>query len=263
MNLEDPFPKGDALLAAGYSSASQRARVVTEGWVSKHIYCLACESDKLLRTTSNTEARDFECSRCGHPYELKSSSKTFGTRVVDGAYSSMMRRINSSTLPSFLLLHYTSSWDFVNLFAIHHVLITQDAIEKRKALAVTARRAGWIGCNLLLENIPPEGRIGLICDGVAAPRATCRANFAAVERLALLSSSNRRWTTITLRLIHELGKPAFTIKDAYTFSDQLQTLFPRNHNIYAKIRQQLQVLRYAGIIKFESRGRYRIGPAAL
>ena len=33
-----------------------------------------------------------------------------------------------------------------------------DIIEKRKPLAETARRAGWIGCNIVLKNIPNEGR---------------------------------------------------------------------------------------------------------
>ena len=37
-----------------------------------------------------------------------------------------------------------------------------DIIEKRKPLAETARRAGWTGCNILLNRIPNEGRIYIV-----------------------------------------------------------------------------------------------------
>jgi type II restriction enzyme len=38
-------------------------------------------------------------------------------------------------------------------------------IEKRKPLSSTARRAGWIGCNILLDTIPTSGKIFYIKDG--------------------------------------------------------------------------------------------------
>jgi type II restriction enzyme len=251
------LPRGDASLVEGYASASQRARVITESWIKHHGYCLACESDCLLQTASNTQARDFECDRCGHPYELKSASSPFGRRIVDGAYASMMRRIQTSTVPSFLLLQYTVAWEIINLSVIHHVLITPAAIEKRKALAITARRAGWIGCNILLRDIPPEGRIPLIVEGLAMPKQNCRERFASTERLSHLSPIRRGWAASVLRLLHTLGRQRFTIDDAYSFEVQLAELYPANQNVRPKIRQQLQVLRDAGILIFESRGTYR------
>ncbi len=251
-------PTGDASLGDGYASASQRARVVTEAWIKSYGYCLACESDKLLPTASNTQARDFECDRCGHPYELKSSTSPFARRVTDGAYASMMRRIQTSTVPSFLLLQYTATWSLVNLFAIHHALITSSAIERRKALALTARRAGWVGCNILLSGIPPEGRIALIERGIAMPKEQSRLRFASIERLSGLSASQRGWAAAVLRLLHGLGKERFSTDDAYTLEPELSRLYPANHNVRPKIRQQLQLLRDAGLLSFESRGIYRL-----
>ncbi len=221
-----------------------------------HGYCLACESDRLLPTSSNTQARDFECDRCGHPYELKSASSPFGRRIIDGAYVSMMRRIQTSTVPSFLLLQYTATWNIANLWAVHHVLITATAIEQRKALALTARRAGWVGCNILLSGIPPEGRIPLIVNGLAIPKQESRSRFAATERLSCLSPLGRGWAASVLRLLHQLGKRQFTIDEAYTLESELGRLYPANRNVRPKIRQQLQVLRDAGLIAFESRGVY-------
>ncbi|MCB9805227.1 hypothetical protein H6769_06535 [Candidatus Peribacteria bacterium] len=38
-------------------------------------------------------------------------------------------------------------------------------IEKRKPLSSTARRAGWTGCNILLNLIPESGKIYYIQNG--------------------------------------------------------------------------------------------------
>lgn len=37
-----------------------------------------------------------------------------------------------------------------------------EIIEKRKPLSDTARRAGWVGCNIVLKQIPEEGRIFIV-----------------------------------------------------------------------------------------------------
>jgi type II restriction enzyme len=251
------LPIGDSSLALGYASASQRARVVTEAWIKHHGYCLACKGDQLVPTSANTQARDFECKHCRHAYELKSAASPFGKRVTDGAYASMMRRISTSTTPSFLLLQYTATWNVTNLWAIHHALITPSAIEQRKALAVTAKRAGWVGCNILLSGIPPEGRIPLVVNGFAIPKSESRRRFAASEGLSHLSPLGRGWAASTLRLLHKMDKPRFTIEEAYSLEAELSLLYPSNKNVRPKIRQQLQVLRDAGIIRFESRGNYR------
>jgi type II restriction enzyme len=155
-------------------------------------------------------------------------------------------------------MQYTATWNLANLFAIHHVFITPEAIEQRKPLAETARRAGWVGCNILLSGIPPEGRIPLILEGVWVPRQECRSRFATVERLAVLTPSIRGWTATVLGLLHRKGKQRFTIADAYELESELKRIYPANMNVRPKIRQQLQVLRDAGLLIFESRGTYRL-----
>lgn len=251
------IPAGDITLAKTYTSGSQRARVITEAWVRQHGYCLACKSDSLRQTSANTQARDFECLLCGHPYELKSTASSFGRRIADGAYISMMRRISSSTVSSFFLLQYTPAWRIANLSVIHHTLITSSAIEQRKPLGPTARRAGWVGCNILLANIPPEGRIPLIINGESVPKYESRALFVATERLSALGPIDRGWSASVLRLLHEMGREQFSTDDAYSMELELSRLFPKNRHVRPKIRQQLQILRDAGLITFESRGCYR------
>jgi type II restriction enzyme len=247
---------GDSSLASNLISASQRARVVTEAWVAANGYCVACSSDHLIQTPANTHARDFECDHCKQPYELKSSASTFGRRIVDGAYGTMITRIRNGTVPNLLLLQYGAGWKIESMWAVHHVLITENIIEKRPPLSANARRAGWIGCNILLSEIPPEGKIPLIAAGEALPRLATRSHYEATENLSSLSPGTRGWTSAVLSGLHRLGKTRFTIQDAYSLEAQLSGLYPQNRNIKPKIRQQLQVLRDAGLISFEGRGEY-------
>ena len=241
-----------------YTSKSQLARVLSESWVAEHGYCLACDSDRLLQTAANTQARDFECEVCRHPYELKSSVRPFGGKIVDGAFASMMRRIESKSVPSFLLLRYSEGQSIVDLTAVHRSLITPEIVERRKPLASTARRAGWVGCNILLGGVPPEGRIRLIDNGIALPKKAVRSVFSATENLASESTASRSWTRALLACLHRLPNRRFTLAQAYQFEEELGALYPANRNLRAKIRQQLQVLRDAGLLSFAGRGQYRL-----
>ena len=241
-----------------YTSKSQLARVMSESWMATNGYCLACESERILPTAANTQVRDFECQACGHPYELKSALKPFGTKIVDGAYASMMRRIESGSVPSFLLLRYTQSSAITDLVAIHRSLITREVIQERKPLSLSAKRAGWIGCNILLSGIPPEGRIPLIQNGIPISKKSSRAIFAATERLGNQPIRSRGWSRALLNCLHRLPASRFTLEQAYRFERELSSLYPENKNVRPKIRQQLQVLRDAGLLVFEGLGHYRL-----
>ncbi len=245
-------------LAARFSSASQQARVLTENWVMTNGYCLACENDRLSPTTQGTKARDFTCSQCLTPYELKSSRRHFRDRVIDGAYGAMMERISASETSSLLLLRYTSDYAVSEFFAIHHSLITPEVIEKRRPLSEMARRAGWVGCNILLSRIPPEGRIPIIESGALLSKANTRGRYALAKNLQQFKPEDRGWLSSLLSGLHRFGKPRFTLHDAYTLEPELRQLYPNNHHIRPKIRQQLQRLRDAGLLRFESPGVYRL-----
>jgi type II restriction enzyme len=48
------------------------------------------------------------------------------------------------------------------------------------------------------------------------------------------------------------------LDDVYRFQNDLGRLHPKNSNIRPKIRQQLQVLRDIGVVRFISPGRYQV-----
>jgi type II restriction enzyme len=41
-------------------------------------------------------------------------------------------------------------------------MFSESAVIKRKPLAATARRAGWVGCNIALNRVPADARIALV-----------------------------------------------------------------------------------------------------
>lgn len=130
-----------------------------------------------------------------------------------------------------------ATWSVKNLLLIPSFAFPPSAIIKRKPLAQTARRAGWIGCNIALHQIPAEARISIVVDSQITPANDVRAQFGRVRPLGQISAKERGWTLEVLNAVRRLGKKEFTTSEAYTFSHELERLHPYNRHIRDKIRQ--------------------------
>jgi type II restriction enzyme len=93
---------------------------------------------------------------------------------------------------------------------------------------------------------------------MAIDASAVREQYAAVRPLAALNVHARGWTLDVLRLVRNLNKRLFSLREAYAFAPELSKLHPNNRNIQPKIRQQLQVLRDMGLLRFVSRGEYEV-----
>ena len=126
---------------AKYTSGSQQARIWTEQWVSEWIYCPNCGHPKITQFPANLPVADFYCTACSDQYEIKSQKKPFGSRVADGAYSTKCERLISSSNPNLLLINYDLAGAAVrNVCVVPKHFFVLDIIERRKPLALTARR---------------------------------------------------------------------------------------------------------------------------
>lgn len=247
-------------LADRYHGATQRARVVSEAWIAANLFCLACDSDQLQREQANSKTLDFRCTDCSGLYELKSSSSAIRGRLPDGAYKTMMATMRSGRTPHLLAMHYDkNSWTVANLFAIPGFALTPSTIHCRNPLAETARRAGWVGCDILLSRMPPDARVNIVENGKAAPKRLVRERFAKLKPLAELSLPQRGWTLDVLNVVRKVGKQEFTLAEVQDHAPELQRLHPENRHVQEKVRQQLQVLRDLGLLTFlNNRGLYRM-----
>jgi type II restriction enzyme len=243
-------------LALQYKAGPQIARVLSEDWCSRELYCPACDSNRILRSKTNTPAVDFACPNCEQLFQLKSSRTWNARKIPDAGYAAMIRAIRADRTPHLLLMQYTRDWCISNLLLIPRVFFTETIIEKRKPLSATARRAGWVGCNIVLAGIPEDGKIGIVSAGVAESERKVRQEFNRIRALAKLPPSLRGWTVDVLNVIRGLGRPEFSLEEVYRSESQLKARHPQNQNIRPKIRQQLQVLRDLGLIDFRGGGLY-------
>ena len=246
-------------LAKDYRSNTQRIRVLTEDWVSCNMYCPICGRPVLHHYEANRPVADFFCDDCHSDFELKSKEgKELQSdhKIVDGAYETMIRRITSLQNPNFFFLTYQNF--VVNNFVLipNHFFIP-GIIEKREPLSDHAKRAGWIGCNIDLHNIPESGKIFIIRNGQEIDHQQVIACYQKTEALKTDNLDSRGWIMDVLNCIDRIASKDFTLSQIYAFEQELKIKHPDNNFIKDKIRQQLQLLRDKGLLEFTSRGNYR------
>jgi type II restriction enzyme len=246
-------------LAERYKSSSQKSRVLTESWVGEEIYCPSCGAN-VNRYEYNRPVADFYCPVCKEEYELKSKGCSFGRKVVDGAYKTMIERLTSNHNPNLFLLDYDpKSYEVSNFFTIPKYFFVPEIIERRKPLSQSARRAGWVGCNIILHTIPQAGKIYYIQNKVILPKKAIleswqKTLFLKQEQKAI----ERGWTLDIMNCLDKLGKKEFLLREIYAFEKKLKSRHPHNLHIKDKIRQQLQILRDNGYLEFLGRGIYKL-----
>ncbi len=131
-------------------------------------------------------------------------------------------------------------------------------IEKRPPLPRIARRAGWVGCNILLSALPVDSRIDIVRNEIERPMEAVRELWQAFAFLRNAAPESRGWTADVLACVRAVPGPEFTLQDIYPFEERLGKMHKDNRNVRPKIRQQLQVLRDHGVLEFLGRGRYRV-----
>lgn len=250
----------DEQLTTHYKSPSQKARVLTEDWVDKSVFCPNCGHLEIDKYPNNQPVADFFCLNCREDYELKSKQNNIGTKILDGAYHAKIERLRSSSNPNLFVLSYNlSSFRILDFFVIPKHFFVPEIIEKRKPLAANARRAGWIGSNILLQKIPQIGKIFLVREQRVEPKEKV---FGEWRKTLFLREekeiSARGWLLDVMRCVERVEKREFILDDIYRFEAELSVLHPENRHIKDKIRQQLQVLRDKDYLDFIAKGKYQL-----
>ena len=248
----------DNSILENYHSSSQIARVLTEAWVNQNMYCPRCGNSGIRHFKNNRPVADFYCPICNNEYELKSKNGALGRKIADGAYSTMIERITSNDNPDFFFMSYSKQELKVkNFVLIPKHFFVPDIIEKRKPLSPSARRSGWIGCNILIEKIPEQCRIDIISNGKIIDKDYVVNKVNKSYRLKTNDINSRGWLLDILNCVNKISSQSFTLEEMYLFEEALHIKHPQNNNIKPKIRQQLQFLRNKGFIEFLGNGRYR------
>lgn len=246
----------DTNIMNSYKSPSQRVRVMSETWVANNLYCPCCGNSRIKKLANNRPVSDFVCQKCGEIFELKSQKGKIKRKIPGGAYSVAIKRVTEATNPGLFILSYDHGYNVIDLIFIPKFFFTFDIIEKRKPLPPTARRAGWVGSNILQCNVPDQGKISMIINGYTADIGEVVTNYMRIKTLQISNVEARGWVMDVLNCINSIHGDNFKLSDVYKFEGKLSLAHPRNHNIKAKIRQQLQILRDKGLIEFCGHGCY-------
>lgn len=250
---------GFAEPAAVYKGPTQTARSVTEAWVALHGFCPNCPADHLPQLPNNSPVADFRCDACGEEYELKAKRGKLGRSIPAGAFSTMTARLAAANNPSLFAMSYDRAAARVtDLILVPSHFFTPEIIDAKNPTHPKGRSNPWVGCNILIGQVPASGRISLIRSGVAAPKAEVRAAWAATRFLRDEGLKARGWLLAVMGAVEAVGRPEFTLAEVYAQEGRLAALYPGNNNVRPKIRQQLQVLRDRGWLAFgDKRGTYR------
>lgn len=245
--------------AAAFESGSQNARIWTEQWVKTWLFCPNCGASNLAGYERNRPVADFHCPTCSEEFELKAQKGRLGRKVVDGAFGTMCERLAASNNPNLVLMRYSRErLEVSDLVLVPKHFFIRDIIEERKPLGMTARRAGWVGCNIRIGDIPETGKIHVVRDRQLAPKQLVLEQWRSTLFLRNQSAVGRGWLIEVMKCVDLIGSPTFSLEDVYAFEGRLSSLYPDNRNVRPKIRQQLQVLRDNGYLDFVGRGRYRL-----
>ena len=251
--------KLDLSIANNYKSKSQITRVITEKWVQNNISCPNC-GNKLNKYENNRPVADFFCDVCREDYELKAKQgKSEGKKMINGAYSTMIDRITGINNPNFFFLIYNKDYIINNFFGVSKDIFVPEIIEKRNPLSSSARRSGWIGCNILISEIPKFSKIYYIKNSNSIKDSVVKEQWQKTNFSNITNNLKKRsWIYDILYCIDKINKKEFSLKEIYNFESFLQIKHKKNQHIKAKIRQQLQILRDKNFIKFIGNGNYKI-----
>jgi type II restriction enzyme len=245
-------------IAQNYKSPAQVARVVRESWFQNNSYCPNCGQDSLEQFANNQPVADFYCGSCKEQYELKSKKNSLGRKINDGAYKTMLERISSQENPSFFLLTYSrQNWQVKDFLVVPKHFFIPQMIEKRKPLPSTARRFGWVGCNILIESIPESGKIFFIREKQVVEKENVLEKWQQTAFLKTTKQESKGWLLDVLNCLDKIATTEFELQDVYAFENDLRQLHPENNFVKDKIRQQLQLLRDRGLLEFQGKGQYK------
>jgi len=136
-----------------FKSESQRARAL-EVWARLNLWCHNCGNPNLVTLPPGTPVADLRSPVCSMEYQIKSTQGRFGGSILGAAYGPLEKRCKDGVMPDYLLIEYDlGRRQVVRVNLIRGIDLTMDRIVKRTPLKETARRAGWIGCNIRIDGL--------------------------------------------------------------------------------------------------------------
>jgi type II restriction enzyme len=143
-----------------WKSESRIIGEACEDYVIHKIKCIRCDNNNFEKYKTNEKSKDLICISCNQKYQIKAKSATHKQinnikcknqfKTIGGEYSTTLNNINEK-IDYLIILYEKQSYKILNILYITNENITSNYITPRNPLSLTAKRAGWQGCNILFE----------------------------------------------------------------------------------------------------------------
>jgi hypothetical protein len=144
----------DFTKASHFKSAPQRARVALEAWARLNLWCHNCGNPNLMTLPPNTPVADLVCLNCKLEYQVKSQSRPFYGKIKGAAFEPLRKRVVERNVPDHILIEYDRGRaQVVRVNLIRGIDLTGDRLRKRNPLSSSARRRGWVGCDINITGL--------------------------------------------------------------------------------------------------------------
>ena len=147
------------------NSWKSESRIVGEAceyYIKNNVNCVRCFSNNFEKCKTNEKSKDLICINCQQKFQIKAKSATQKQvnniknkntfKTIGGEYLTTLKNIDEQ-IDYLIILYEKHSYKIINILYIKNENITSDCILPRKPLSITAKRAGWTGCNILFNDI--------------------------------------------------------------------------------------------------------------
>jgi type II restriction enzyme len=123
--------------------------------------CPICNDKALVKYKTNQKAKDVKCEKCSSQFQIKATKhiKNQGTslKLLGAEYKTTCLSIKENNVHYIVLLYSVTDDKYTinDIYFIDHADITESCIIARKPLSLSAKRAGWQGCNLVFNKFRP------------------------------------------------------------------------------------------------------------
>jgi type II restriction enzyme len=147
---------------SGWNSESRIVGEACEEYVKNNVKCIRCNFNNFSKCKTNEKSKDLICANCNQKYQIKAKCASQSQinnikcynkiKMIGGEYSITLSNINEN-IDYIIVLYEKQSYKINNILYANNEFINNECIIPRKPLSISARRAGWQGCYILLNNI--------------------------------------------------------------------------------------------------------------
>ena len=131
-----------------------------ENYIVYNLPCPVCNENKLEKYKQNEKSRDASCKNCKCQLQIKASKMTNVNKkitilkLLGASYTTTLASIKNNNVHFVIVYYYVDIYNYYhvsNIYFVNSKDINENCIEMRKPLSATAKRAGWVGCNLVFK----------------------------------------------------------------------------------------------------------------